>query len=87
MKINAHTYGTPVILVAGIIPVVGMYAMLWFLVILYKALEQIKKLTIANNIMTILIATVIGVLVSYLISFVFGYGPMHLFSIGGTILF
>lgn len=70
-------YGSAV-MILGIIPMLGTIAGLWYLVITYKALTEIKKLNPANSVLTIIIAIVIGGVISALLASLAGYSPLGL---------
>lgn len=66
------------IMVLGLIPMLGGLAGIWYLVISYKSLNVVKKLNPTNSILTIIIAFVIGGILSALLSSLIGYGPLSL---------
>jgi hypothetical protein len=66
------------IMILGVVPMLGGLAGIWYLVITYKALTEVKKLNPTNSVLTILIAIVIAGILSALLSSLIGYGPLGL---------
>lgn len=72
-------YGNFVMILA-VIPMLGVLAGLWYLVITYRALTLVKKLNPTNSVLTIIITVVAGLLLSMLLASTIGYAPLSMVS-------
>lgn len=78
-------YGN-LILVVSLVPILRGIAYVWYAVIVYEALRQVKKLEPVKAVLTIIISMVILSLITGLISLLFGNTIMDIYGLGMSYL-
>lgn len=74
-------YGN-LVLVASLVPILRGIAYVWYAVIVYEAIKQVKKLEPVKAVLTIIISMVIVSLIMGLISLLFGNTIMDFYGLG-----
>jgi hypothetical protein len=74
-------YGN-LVLVASLVPILRGIAYVWYAVIVYEAIKQVKKLEPMKAVLTIIISMVIISLIAALISLLFGNMIMDIYGLG-----
>lgn len=74
-------YGN-LILVVSLLPILRGIAYVWYAVIVYEAIKQVKKLEPLKAVLTIIISMVIVSLIAALISILFGNTLMDIYGLG-----